>query len=73
MNAAFATFWAGMLDEPRFTIPYVALGYKERAGKLLAVLDEVPVDASGDRALVERWSGLIGLADAFHFNLMTSD
>jgi hypothetical protein len=68
MNAAFARFWAGVLGEPRFTIPHTALGYAEIAGRLLAVLDEVPEEASGDRTLVARWGELLGLTETFHFN-----
>ena len=67
MNAAFAIHWAGVWDEPRFTIPFIALGYKEPAEKLLAALSEFPADASGDRCLVERWAELVGLSGAFHF------
>lgn len=69
MNAAFARFWAGSLGEPRFTIPYTALGYGEIAGRLLAVLDDVPEEASGDRLLVTKWGEILGLSGAFHFNL----
>lgn len=68
MNAAFATHWAGVLGEPRFSIPYTALGYSGIAGRLLAVLGEVPEDASGDRLLVARWGEILGLTEAFHFN-----
>jgi hypothetical protein len=68
MNAAFATYWAGVLGEPRFTIPYTALGYGGIAGCLLAVLGEVPEDASGDRTLVARWGEILGLTQAFHFD-----
>jgi hypothetical protein len=70
MNAAFATHWAGVLGEPRFTIPYTALGYGGIAGRLLAVLGEVPEDASGDRVLVARWGEILGLTQAFHFDTL---
>jgi len=73
MNAAFAIFWAGHCNEPRFTIPFTALGYKDRAEKLLAVLDEVSAEPAGDRELVSRWAELLGLADAFHFKPATED
>ena len=67
MNAAFAFFWAGRFREPRFAIPFTALGCKDRAEKLLAVLDDVPEEPAGDRELVARWADLLGLAGAFHF------
>ena len=73
MNAAFALFWAGRYHEPRFAIPFTALGYKDRAEKLLAVLDEVSAEPAGDRELVSRWAELLGLADAFHFKPATED
>lgn len=73
MNAAFAFFWAGVLGEPRLTIPYAALGYKGVADKLLAVLAEVPEDATGDRELVERWGVILGLTDAFHIDLQNPE
>lgn len=67
MNAAFAIHWAGVWDEPRFTIPFIALGYKEPAEKLLAALSRFPEDESGDRRLVAHWADLVGLSGAFHF------
>lgn len=70
MNAAFAGHWAGIFSEPRFTIPFTSLGYKERADRLLGVLSEVTEDASGDRMLVKRWTDLLGLTDSYHFNLL---
>lgn len=68
MNAAFAAFWADRFQEPRFTIPFTALGYKDIAGKLLAVLEEVPADAGGDLPLVRRWIDLLGLSGTCHFS-----
>lgn len=73
MNAAFALFWARLHNEPRFTIPFAALGYKDRAEKLLSVLDEVSAEPAGDRVLVSRWAELLGLDDAFHFKPATED
>ncbi len=71
MNAAFASYWAGMLGDPRFNIPFTALGYKGIADKLLAVLGDVPADPTGDRTLVERWGDLLGLTGAHHFTLQS--
>jgi hypothetical protein len=73
MNAAFALFWSGHYNEPRFAIPFTALGYKDRAEKLLAVLDEVSAEPAGDRELVSRWAELLGLVDAFHFKPAIED
>jgi hypothetical protein len=73
MNAVFALFWARHHGEPRFAIPFTALGYRDRAEKLLTVLDEVPAEPAGDRELVSRWAERLGLADSFHFKTAAED
>jgi hypothetical protein len=67
MNAAFASAWGDLLGDPRFALPYRALGYADRAGKLLAILREVPAEPTSDRILIERWAETFGLVGAFHF------
>lgn len=73
MNALYAEFWSGLLQEPRFNIPFVALGYRGKAAELRAVLDEIPDDAAMDRMLIERWAEILGLSGAFHFNTYSTD
>ena len=73
MNALYATFWSGLLEEPRFTIPFVALGYRGKAAELEAVLHEIPNEPPDDRMLVERWAEILGLSSAFHFNSYSTD
>ena len=67
MNAAYAVTWGEVLQEPRFTIPFKALGYGAKAAELLAILRETPDDPRADRSLIERWAAIVGLAGAFHF------
>jgi hypothetical protein len=73
MNALYATFWSGLLKEPRFVIPFVAMGYRGKAGELQAILDDVPDEPSSDRLLVERWAAAWGLTGACHFNHYSLD
>ena len=73
MNALYATFWSGLLEEPRFTIPFVALGYRGKAAELEAVLREIPDEPANDRMMVERWTEIFGLSSAFHFNSYSTD
>ena len=67
MNAAFAIAWSEVLRDPRFAVPYKALGYAGRAGELLASLQQIPDDPRSDRALIELWAKALGLNGAFHF------
>ena len=73
MNALYAMFWSGLLEEPRFTIPFVALGYRGKATELKNVLHEIPDEPANDRLLVESWGEILGLSSAFHFNSYSTD
>jgi hypothetical protein len=73
MNALFATLWGVRLHEPRFTIPFVAMGYRGKADELRAILDELPDDAENDRIMIERWAPVVGLAGSFHFKPYKTD
>ena len=68
LNALFATIWGEVLQEPRLTIPFTALGYRGRAAELRTILDEIPDEPTNDRTLIERWAATLGLTGAFHFN-----
>lgn len=68
MNACHASFWAKRLGEPRFVVPFAAMGYRGKAEELQAILDEVPDEPSSDQILVERWGDCLGLTGAYHFN-----
>lgn len=68
MNAVFATFWSSALAEPRFVIPYAAMGYRGKAAELQAILNDVPDEPASDRVLVDRWAAALGLTGAYHFN-----
>jgi len=73
MNALYATFWSSMLKEPRFVIPFAAMGYRGKAAELQAILDDVPDEPASDRLLVERWAAALGLTGAYHFNPYSID
>jgi hypothetical protein len=73
MNALYATLWGEKLHEPRFAIPFVAMGYRAKVAELRAVLDETAEDPASDRLLIERWAPLVGLEGAFHFKPYTTD
>jgi hypothetical protein len=72
MNAVYATFWSGMMKEPRFVIPFAAMGYRSKAAELQAILDDVPDDPACDRVVVDRWAAALGLTGAYHFNSYTT-
>ena len=67
MNAAFAMAWGGVLGEPRFAIPFKALGYGKKAEELLEILKNTPDDPRSDRILIEQWAQTLGLTGSFHF------
>lgn len=73
MNALYAKFWSELLTEPRFNIPFVALGYRGKAAELEAVLRDIPDEPANDRKLIERWAEILGLSSAFHFNIYSPD
>lgn len=73
MNALYATLWGERLHETRFTIPFVAMGYRGKAAELRAVLDELPDEPANDRTMIERWAAVVGLSVSFHFKTYSTD
>lgn len=73
MNALYATFWGEMLREPRYTIPFVAIGYRGKAAELRAILNQIPDEPTNDRTLIERWASVLGLSGSFHFKPYATD
>ena len=63
INAAFALFWSAAWKEDALVLPYRAAGYEQVGRRLLAIFEEVPGAASGDRELVNRWADVLGLKD----------
>lgn len=68
MNAAFAIHWAGVHREPRYAIPFDALGYRDRAEELLSALEVVDDHPANDRDLVICWAATLDLGGSFHFH-----
>lgn len=69
MNAAYAMAWGEILGDPRYMIPFKALGYANHATELLALIREIPDSPSADHALIEAWAKALGLNGSFHFQL----
>ncbi len=61
MNAAFARFWGTELNEPGWTLPYLAAGVLPRGDTLLARLRDLPPIPSNDRPLIQGWADSLGL------------
>ena len=62
MNGSFALFWAQVLQEPRFTLPYKASKYWATVSNLMSIFEQVPDVASEDCRLVDAWAEELGLA-----------
>lgn len=71
MNAAFAMAWGEILGDPRYAIPFKALGYGGKATELLALLKEIPNTPTADKSLIEGWAGVLSLSGIFHFQTHT--
>ena len=61
LNCAFARGVAALYGEPELADPYRETPYWGLAGSLVAALGEMPNDAEGDVAAVDRWAGLLGV------------
>jgi hypothetical protein len=61
MNAAYAEFWARMLNEPRLATPYADAGFGAMGRALLDVADRVATAPTSDRALVDEWARALGM------------
>jgi len=55
MNAAFAGYWARVLDQPSFVLPYKATGV-HLGQDLLASWDAIDAHPLYDRGLIESWA-----------------
>ncbi len=51
MNAAYAKYWSGRLDDPQILLPYESLGYTKDANALYDVFLDTGDDPSFDRTL----------------------
>lgn len=61
INAAFAKFWGGILDEPGWTLPYLAVGALNQGETLLRRSKELEPIAANDRRIIEAWAEELGL------------
>jgi hypothetical protein len=61
LNAAQALHADRLLGANRFTTPYRAAGALEHGQELLDIFDELPVDPSADRTMIDRWAAACGM------------
>jgi hypothetical protein len=67
MNAAYAIFVAGLLDQPHLVVPYRAIGLEASGTALLAGVTARPYDLIDDQALIRDWSRQLGIDDWITF------
>ena len=66
MNAAIAKAWGVLSDSRLPTIPYEAIGCLEKGETLLAVLDALPENTSGNHVkVVDAWAEQLGMSSLF--------
>lgn len=67
LNTAYALFCDRLLGGGSYVVPYEAAGFLELATALLQAFDELPVDPSSDRALIDRWGDDLGLRGKYEW------
>ena len=65
INAAFAVFWADLLQESSFTDSYNE--YLSDARNLLRFLDEIPDDGATDMNLIDTWAKYLSISDWYEW------
>ena len=61
-NAAYALLADRLLESGVFSIPYAAIGALPFGHRLLAIWDQIPVDATHDQQLVDAWAAELGMS-----------
>jgi hypothetical protein len=61
MHAAYAEFWARVLNEPRLATPYAEAGFGAIGRALLGMADRLDPAPTSDRALTDEWARELGL------------
>ena len=62
INAAFALFWAGRLNQPQLALPFKSAGCLQAGQELLAFWESTPDVAENDRTIVDGWAEKLGIA-----------
>jgi hypothetical protein len=62
ISAAFASFWAGRLNQPQLALPFKAAGYFQAGQELLSIWESTPDIAENDRAIIDGWAEKLGIA-----------
>lgn len=73
MNAAYALFCERLLSASQYFIPYRSAGFKKPARTLLALWDELPMDARHDRELVDAWGKELGVSGWYQWVTFDSE
>lgn len=63
INAAYALYWAGRMEEPKVSNPYHLEGFDGHGQKLLNIYESVPADPQHDVELIDRWADYLGIRD----------
>lgn len=61
MHAAYAEFWARMLNEPKLATPYADAGFGAIGRALVDLADRVDSVPVSDRALTDEWARQLGM------------
>lgn len=67
MNAAYAAFWAQLLDEPPLRVPYKTTRHYKEGMKLLNRWVEIEDVPEKDCELVDTWAEALGLEDWYEW------
>ncbi len=63
INAAYALFWAGRLEQPKISNPYHLEGFDGQGQQLLNIYESVSADPSHDVELINRWADYLQIRD----------
>lgn len=63
INAAYALFWAGRMEDPKVSNPYHLEGFDRQGQKLLNIYESVPADPLHDVELIDRWADYLEIRD----------
>ncbi|MBN1449652.1 MAG: hypothetical protein JW963_01440 [Anaerolineales bacterium] len=63
INAAYALYWAGRLEEPKISNPYHLEGFDRGGRELLKLYESTPADPERDTELIDRWADYLRIRD----------
>jgi hypothetical protein len=63
MNAAYALFCDRLLGKPLYFVPYRSAGFQSYGERLVKIWDDIPVDGTHDREMVDAWARELEIED----------